>query len=155
MLVKLVVNSKDIKDWNIFSYYLKKKGVSEENIKKLQSGETDTIFLTMSGEEKNKTGIINAIAYDLINSKLIVKNQFIVSLAENLETKKASVNTSLSKEDNILVFEDIVLMKRDTYDKLLRANAKYNDLLGTVNSFLKEIDNFTKEKLKLVNALKN
>lgn len=155
MLVKLVVNSKNIKDWNIFSYYLKKKGVSEEDIQKLQSGETDTIFLTMSGEEKNKIGIINAIAYDLINSKLIVKNQFIVSLAENLETKKASVNTSLSKEDNILVFEDVVLMKRDTYDKLLRANAKYNDLLGTVNSFLKEIDNFTKEKLKLVNALKN
>lgn len=155
MLVKLVVNSKDIKDWNIFSYYLKKKGVSEEDIKKLQSGETDTIFLTMSGEEKNKTGIINAIAYELINSKLVVKNQFIVSFAENLETKKASVDTSLSKEDNILVFEDVVIMKRDTYDKLLRANAKYNDLLGTVNSFLKEIDNFTKEKLKLVNALKN
>lgn len=155
MLVKLVVNSKDIKDWNIFSYYLKKKGVSEEDIQKLQSGETDTIFLTMSGEEKNKTGIINAIAYELINSKLVVKNQFIVSLAENLETKKASVDTSLSKEDNILVFEDVVIMKRDTYDKLLRANAKYNDLLGTVNSFLKEIDNFTKEKLKLVNALKN
>lgn len=155
MLVKLVVNSKDIKDWNIFSYYLKKKGVSEEDIQKLQSGESDTIFLTMSEEEKDKTRIINAIAYELINSKLVVKNQFIVSLAENLETKKASVDTSLSKEDNILVFEDVVIMKRDTYDKLLRANAKYNDLLGTVNSFLKEIDNFTKEKLKLVNALKN
>lgn len=154
MLVKLVVNSKDIKDWNIFSYYLKKKGVSEEDITKLQNGETDTIFLTMSGEEKDRTGVINAIAYDLINSKLIVKNQFIVSLAENPETNKDNIILS-EEDDKVVIFGDAVIMKKVTYDKLLRANAKYNDLLGTVNTFLKEIDNFTKEKLKLANALKN
>lgn len=152
MLVKLVVNSKDIKDWNIFSYYLKKKGVSEEDITKLQNGETDTIFLTMSGEEKDRTGVINAIAYDLINSKLIVKNQFIVSLAENPETNKDNIILS-EEDDKVVIFGDAVIMKKVTYDKLLRANAKYNDLLGTVNTFLKEI-NFTKEKLKLA-VLKN
>lgn len=154
MLVKLVVNSKDIKDWNIFSYYLKKKGVSEKDITKLQNGETDTIFLTMSGEEKDKTGVINAIAYDLINSKLIVKNQFIVSLAENPETNKDNIILP-EEDDKVVIFGDAVIMKKVTYDKLLRANAKYNDLLGTVNTFLKEMDNFTKEKLKLANALKN
>lgn len=154
MLIKLVVNSKDIKDWNIFSYYLKKKGVSEEDITKLQNGETDTIFLTMSGEEKDKTGVINAIAYDLINSKLIVKNQFIVSLAENPETNKDNIILP-EEDDKVVIFGDAVIMKKVTYDKLLRANAKYNDLLGTVNTFLKEMDNFTKEKLKLANALKN
>ena len=150
MLVKLVVNSRDIKDWNIFSYYLKKKGVSEEDIAKLQNGETDTIFLTMSGEEKDKVGVINAICYDLINSKLIVKNQFIVSLAENPEKNKDNI---VLPED--IIFGDAVIMKKVTYDKLLKANAKYNDLLGTINTFLKEMDNFTKERLKLVNALKN
>ena len=154
MRVKLVVNSKDIKDWNIFSYYLKKKGVSEENIAKLQNGETDTIFLTMSGEEKDKTGVINAICYDLINSKLIVKNQFIVSLAENPETNKDNIILP-EEDDKIIIFGDAVIMKKVTYDKLLKANAKYNDLLGTINTFLKEMDNFTKEKLKLANALKN
>lgn len=154
MLVKLVVNSKDIKDWNIFSYYLKKKGVSEEDITRLQNEETDTIFLKMSGEEKDKTGVINTIAYDLINSKLIVKNQFIVSLAENPEKNKDNI-TIPEKDDKIIVFSDAVIMKKVTYDKLLKANAKYNDLLGTINTFLKEMDNFTKERLKLVNALKN
>lgn len=154
MLVKLVVNSRDIKDWNIFSYYLKKKGVSEEDITKLQNGETDTIFLTMSGEEKDKTGVINAICYDLINSKLIVKNQFIVSLAENPEKNKD--NITLPKEDNrAVIFNDVVIMKKVTYDKLLRTNAKYNDLLGTVTAFLKELYNFTEERIKLVDALKN
>lgn len=154
MLVKLVVNSKDIKDWNIFSYYLKKKGVSEEDIAKLQNGETDTIFLTMSGEEKDKAGVINAICYDLINSKLIVKNQFIVSLAENPEKNKDNIILP-EEDDKVIIFGDAVIMKKVTYDKLLKANAKYNDLLGTINTFLKEMDNFTKEKLKLVNALKN
>ena len=154
MLVKLVVNSRDIKDWNIFSYYLRKKGVSEEDITKLQNGETDTIFLTMSGEEKDKVGVINAICYDLINSKLIVKNQFIVSLAENPEKNKDNI-TLPEEDDKVIIFGDAVIMKKVTYDKLLKANAKYNDLLGTINAFLKEMDNFTKERLKLVNALKN
>ena len=154
MLVKLVVNSRDIKDWNIFSYYLKKKGVSEEDIAKLQNGETDTIFLTMSGEEKDKVGVINAICYDLINSKLIVKNQFIVSLAENPEKNKDNI-TLHEEDDKVIIFGDAVIMKKVTYDKLLKANAKYNDLLGTINTFLKEMNNFTKERLKLVNALKN
>lgn len=154
MLVKLVVNSRDIKDWNIFSYYLKKKGVSEEDITKLQNGETDTIFLTMSGEEKDKAGVINAICYDLTNSKLIVKNQFIVSLAENPEKNKD--NITLPEEDNrAVIFNDVVIMKKVTYDKLLRTNAKYNDLLGTVTAFLKELYNFTEERIKLVDALKN
>ena len=154
MLVKLVVNSKDIKDWNIFSYYLKKKGVSEENIAKLRNGETNTVFLTMSREEKDKAGAINAISYDLINSKLIVKNQFIVSLAENPETNKDNIILP-EEDDKIIIFGDAVIMKKVTYDKLLKANAKYNDLLGTINTFLKEMDNFTKERLKLVNVLKN
>ena len=154
MLVKLVVNSRDIKDWNIFSYYLRKKGVSEEDIAKLQNGETDTIFLTMSGEEKDKVGVINAICYDLINSKLIVKNQFIVSLAENPEKNKDNIILP-EEDDKVIIFGDAVIMKKVTYDKLLKANAKYNDLLATINTFLKEMDNFTKERLKLVNALKN
>lgn len=154
MLVKLVVNSRDIKDWNIFSYYLRKKGVSEEDIAKLQNGETDTIFLTMSGEEKDKVGVINAICYDLTNSKLIVKNQFIVSLAENPEKNKDNIILP-EEDDKVIIFGDAVIMKKVTYDKLLKANAKYNDLLGTINTFLKEMDNFTKERLKLVNALKN
>ena len=101
MLVKLVVNSRDIKDWNIFSYYLRKKGVSEEDIAKLQNGETDTIFLTMSGEEKDKVGVINAICYDLINSKLITSPKRIIhvihSTMDIFNKKPAIITQSMIK----------------------------------------------------------